>query len=167
MTIARRKSPITSRNATKGDDMKNTRNHIRAQFACALRSMLTLAVLALLAATPPALAGPNVNPGLPPIHSAAFSQTLAEWSATWWKVGIETPLAGSPFLQGGVFQLSGSVYGLAAPIGNGTFEFTLPVGKKLVVAGITFECSSLEPPDTGFHGDTEAEQAACAKYWSD
>ena len=26
---------------------------------------------------------------------------------------------------------------------------------------------SLEPPESGFHGDTEAEQAACATYWAD
>ena len=29
------------------------------------------------------------------------------------------------------------------------------------------ECSSLEPEESGFHGDTEAEQRACAKFWTD
>ncbi len=140
--------------------MTATRNHISTQPARVLRSMLALAVLALLAATSPALAGGrNPNPGIPPVHSSAFGKTLAEWSAVWWKVGIDTPLDGSPFVGGGIFPLSKSVSGLVAPIGNGTFEFTLPVGKKLFVAGITFECSSLEPPESGFHGDTEAEQA--------
>jgi hypothetical protein len=33
------------------------------------------------------------------------------------------------------------------------------------VAGITFECSSLEP--FPFYGGTEAEQAECAKLWAD
>ena len=80
---------------------------------------------------------------------------------------FETPLDGSPFVAGGIFPLSGSVSGLAAPIGNGTFAFTLPAGKALFVAGITFECSSLEPPESGFHGDTEAEQAECAEFWAD
>ena len=28
------------------------------------------------------------------------------------------------------------------------------------------ECSSLEPADSGFHGDTAEEQAACATYWA-
>ena len=70
-------------------------------------------------------------------------------------------------MGGGIFPLSGSVLGLAAPIGNGTFEFTLPAGKALLVAGITFECSTLEPPESGFHGDTEAEQVECAKFWAD
>ena len=140
------------------------------QPACVLRFTLALAVLALLAVTSPALAaGRNPNPGIPPVHSSAFGKTFAEWSAVWWKVGIETPLDGSPFVDGGIFPLSGSVSGLAAPIGigNGPFEFTLPVGKKLFVAGITLECSSLESPESGFHGDTEAEQAECAKFWAD
>ena len=148
--------------------MNAIRSRIRMQLSCVLGSALALAVLALLAITPLALAaGPNPNPRIPPVHSSAFGKTLAEWSAVWWKVGIETPVAGSPFLEGGIFPLSGSVFGLAAPIGSDSFEFTLPAGKKLLVAGITFECSSLEPPETGFHGDTEAEQAECAKFWAD
>ena len=32
---------------------------------------------------------------------------------------------------------------------------------------INAECSSLEPVDSGFHGDTAAEQRDCAKGWSD
>jgi len=148
--------------------MNAIRNHICTQPASILRSTLALAVLALLAVAPPALAaGRNPNPGIPPVHSSAFGKTLAEWSAVWWKVGIETPVDGSPFVVGGIFPISASVSGLVAAIGSGEFEFTLPAGKALFVAGITFECSSLEPPDTGFHGDTEAEQAACAKFWTD
>ena len=149
--------------------MNAIRHHIHRVPTYVLRSTLALAVLALVAVTPPALAGGR--PGTPP-QSSAFGKTLAEWSAIWWKVGIETPFVpGSPFFDGGIFPLSGSVMGLAAPIGSGTFEFTLPVGKALVVAGITFECSSLEPPPSGFpggfHGDTATEQAACAKSWAD
>jgi len=37
----------------------------------------------------------------------------------------------------------------------------------LFVPALTVECSSLEPPESGFHGDTEEEQAECATYWSD
>jgi hypothetical protein len=39
--------------------------------------------------------------------------------------------------------------------------------KALFLPAITIECSSLEPPESGFHGDTEEEQAECAKFWSD
>ena len=47
--------------------MKAIRNHIRVQLACVLRSMLALAVPAVLAVTPPVLAaGHNANPGIPP-----------------------------------------------------------------------------------------------------
>ena len=99
--------------------MNAIRNHIRTQPT--FRSTLALAVLALLAVIPPALAaGRNPNPGIPPVHSSAFGKTFAEWSAVWWKVGIETPLDGSPFVDGGIFPLSRSVMGLAAPLGNGT-----------------------------------------------
>ena len=125
--------------------MNAIRNHIRVQLACVLRSTLAWAMLALLAVTSPALAAEqNPNPGIPPVHSSAFGKTLAEWSAVWWKVGIETPLDGSPFVAGGIFPLSKSVSGLAAPIGNGTFEFTLPVGQKLFVAGTTFRNGGTE-----------------------
>src|SRR5262245_4831506 len=119
--------------------MNAMRNHICPFPASVLKSTLALAMLALLAVKPPAIAaGRNPNPGVPPVHSSAFGKTLAEWSATWWKVGIETPVSDSPFVDGGIFPLSGSVMGLAAPIGSGEFAFTLPVGKALVVAGITF-----------------------------
>ena len=143
--------------------MTAIRNRIRTQPACVLRSTLALAVLALLAVTSPALAGGR--PGIPP-QASAFGETLAEWSAIWWKVGLEIPTDGdSPFQVGGIFPLSKSVLGLAAPLGGGTFELTIPNGKALMVAGITFECSNLEP--VPFYGGTEAEQAACAKFFAD
>jgi hypothetical protein len=136
--------------------------------ALSLKYALAAAVLALLAATLPApAAGRNPNPGILPVGSSAFGKTLAEWSAEWWKLGIEDPVAGNPFVEGGVFPLSKNVWGLAAPLGSATFYLDLPAGKALFVAGITSECSSLEPPDSGFHGDTEEEQAACAAFWAD
>jgi hypothetical protein len=136
--------------------------------ALALKSALAAAVLVLLASTLPApAAGRNPNPGILPVGSTAFGKTLAQWSAEWWKLGIEQPVDGNPFAEGGVFPLSKSVWGLAAPLGNATFELTLPAGKALFVPAFSSECSSLEPPESGFHGDTEEEQAECAAFWAD
>jgi hypothetical protein len=85
--------------------MNAIRSYIRTQPACVLRSTLALAVLALFAVAPPALAaGRNPNPGIPPVHSSAFGKTFAEWSGVWWKVGIETPLDGSPFVEAASFR---------------------------------------------------------------
>jgi hypothetical protein len=136
--------------------------------ALTLKSALAAAVLALLAAIFPApAAGGNPNPGILPLGSSAFGKTLAEWSAEWWQLGIEHPVAGNPFAEGGVLPLSKKVWGLAAPLGNATFELTLPAGKALFVPAFSSECSSLEPPESGFHGDTEEEQAECAAFWVD
>ena len=147
--------------------MKAIRSHIRTPRLGVRTCSLIAAVLALLTATSPALALRNPNPRILPVGSSAFGKTLGEWSAVWWKFGIETPVLGNPFAEGGAFPLSGSVWGLAAPLGDATFELTLPVGKALVVALITLECSSLEPPESEFHGDTEEEQAECARFWAD
>jgi hypothetical protein len=43
----------------------------------------------------------------------------------------------------------------------------MPHNKALFIALLNAECSSVEPPESGFHGDTEAEQRDCAKYWAD
>jgi len=145
--------------------VKTTKPNLAAH---ALKSSLATAALAVLVAISPALAaGRNPNPGILPVGSSAFGKTLAEWSAAWWKLGIEHPVAGNPFIEGGAIALSRSVWGLAAPLGGATFAVTVPKGKALFLPAITNECSSLEPPESGFHGDTEAEQAECATYWSD
>jgi hypothetical protein len=136
--------------------------------ALALKSAVAAAVLAVLMATAPAhSAGRNPNPGVLTVGSSAFGNTLAEWSAEWWKRGIEHPVEGSPFVTGGCFELSGNVIAFAAPLSTATLSCTVPAGKALFVAGLTIECSSLEPEDSGFHGDTEEEQAECATYWAD
>src|SRR5262245_35862131 len=147
--------------------MKN-QNTEQAFGASALKPLWATAFLALLVATSSLqAAGRNPNPGVLPVGSAAYGRTLGEWSGVWWKLGIEHPVAGNPFLEGGVFELSKSVWSLAAPLGSGTFEVTIPAGKALFLPAITIECSSLEPPESGFHGDTEEEQAECATYWAD
>src|SRR5206468_1863582 len=87
--------------------------------------------------------------------------------AEWWQAFIELPVEGNPYLEGGAIALLPSVWTLAAPLGTGTFAATVPAGKALFLPTITAECSSLEPPDSGFHGDTKEEQAKCAKFWID
>jgi hypothetical protein len=109
----------------------------------------------------------NPNPGVLPVGSTAFGQTLAEWSAEWWKSGMEQSLDGNAFAEGRCFELPGHVWALAGPLGTATVECAIPPGKALLVPAIAAECSSLEPPDSGFHGDTAAEQAECAKFWAD
>lgn len=133
-----------------------------------LKTTLAAAILALLVATSPGqAAGRNPNPGILPVGSSAFGKTLAEWSGEWWKLGIEHPVDGNPFAVGGSFPISGSVWAIAAPLGGATFEATIPAGKALFLPAITIECSSLEPEESGFHGDTEEEQAECATWWAD
>jgi len=131
---------------------------------------LVLAVAAwtlLVTAWPAQAAGRNSNPGILPPDSNPSGHSYDEWSAALWKQAIEGPVAGNPFVEGGCFELSGAVWGLAAPLATSTHSCTIPAGKALFVPSLTIECSSLEPPESGFHGDTEAEQAECATYWAD
>ena len=146
--------------------MKAIQNDIRTQ--CTSKLALAAAVLALLLATGGSdAAGRNSNPGVLPPHSNAHGLSYGEWSAELWQQAIEAPVAGNPFVTGACYELLGSVWALAAPIATNTYSCTIPPGKSLFVPGLTVECSSLEPPDSGFHGDTEAEQAECAKFWAD
>src|SRR5262245_36809887 len=141
-----------------------TRNTNQTLSALALKPAVAALALLMATLTAPA-AGRNPNPGILPVGSASYGKTLGEWSGVWWTLGIEHPVAGNPFIEGGAFELSKSVWSLAAPLGSGTFEVTIPAGKALFLPAITIECSNLEPPP--FHGDTEEEQAACAKFWAD
>ena len=133
-----------------------------------VKSALAAAVLAVLAATAPAqAAGRNPNPGILAPGSKPYGHSYGEWSAELWKQAIEHAVDGNPFVTGGCFELSGPVWALAAPLATATYSCTIPAGKALFVPSLTIECSSLEPPDSGFHGDTEAEQAECATFWAD
>jgi hypothetical protein len=102
-----------------------------------------------------------------PPQSHPYGRSYGEWSAKFWKTGIELPVAGNPLAEGGCGDLSGRIMFLAAPIISSTISCTVPKGTALFVPALTVECSSLEPPESGFHGDTAAEQAECATYWSD
>jgi hypothetical protein len=143
-----------------------TQNNIRTQ--CTLRLVPAALVLVLLLATGGSdAAGRNSNPGVLPPNSIPHGHSYGEWSAALWQQAIDAPVAGNPFVTGQCYELRGSVWALAAPIATNTYSCTVPLGKTLFVPGLTVECSSLEPPDSGFHGDTEVEQAQCAKFWAD
>src|SRR5262245_15879465 len=141
-------------------------NRIPIRSALSLKAALAVATLALIGAMSPAqVAGRNLNPGISPPNSTPHGKTYAKWSALQWQQAIEAPVAGNPFTEGGCYPLSGAVFALAAPIGVSEPSCTIPTGKALFVPVLTTECSSLEPPP--FHGDTEAEQRECAKFWAD
>ena len=130
--------------------------------------MAGLTATLILAATLATAAASDPNPAVLPINSQPYGKSYAEWSAAWWQFGIQHPVAGNPFVEGGSFAISSTVWGMAAPLGSSpaTFTATVPVGKALFLPATTIECSSLEPEDSGFHGDNAQEQADCATYWA-
>jgi hypothetical protein len=147
--------------------MKSIGNKPTIRSINGFNSALALLVLVLSGVGSSATATRNLNPGIVPAEARPYGKTLGEWSAIWWNVGIEHPVEGNPFFEGGAFELSSTVWGIAAPLGEGTFSTTVPAGKALFLPLVTIECSSLEPEESGFHGDTEAEQAECAAFWTD
>ena len=115
---------------------------------------------------------PTGAPGVFPPQSSPYGKSYAQWSGLSSKFNLELPLAGHPALDTNpVFDASygqaGRVWFLVAPFGALERWSTIPVGTALFFVLLNTECSSLEPPDSGFHGDTAAAQAACAKFWSD
>jgi hypothetical protein len=136
----------------------------------ALLPALLIATLLSLGAGTTARAD-QAQPEILPPESQPFGKSYSEWVAAFWKWLMEYPLPGNPALeQPNPFDLSvrqsGQVWFWAAP-DFGERVATLPVGKALFLTLRDVECSSLEPEDSGFHGDTEAEQQACAKFWAD
>ena len=115
---------------------------------------------------------PTGAPGVFPPESRPYGKSYGEWSGLSAKFVMELPLAGNPGLDTNpIFDASygqaGPVWFLGAPLA--TFErwSRIPVGTALFFVVLNSECSSLEPPESGFHGNTEAERRACAKFWSD
>jgi hypothetical protein len=93
-----------------------------------------------------------------------------EWSGRFWQWALEYPLdEGHPFLGESEFshRQRGDVWYWGAPDGPAAFDVALPEGTWLFLTTRDVECSSLEPPESGFHGDSEAEQRDCAKFWAD
>jgi hypothetical protein len=84
---------------------------------------------------------------------------------------MELPLAGHPYLDDPdhPFQCdsgqTGPVWFLAAPFGTSERNCTVPAAKAIFFTLADAECSTLEADP--FHGDTEAEQRACAHFWAD
>lgn len=111
------------------------------------------------------------NPGVLPPQSNAYGKSYAEWSAKWWQWFLQHPMQGHPAdpdpnsgwdVRSGQ---SGNVWFLASAWPEPAVQ--IPAQTALFIPLVNAECSSLEPPEGGFHGDTAAEQAACAKYWAD
>jgi len=149
--------------------MKTLHLNLRGAWIAPVFKYIALAACAAVWLAPdPAIAGQGNqgNPGVIPPQASPNDKTYGEWSAELWKQAIEGPVAGNPFVEGGCYELTESVWAVAAPLGPGEFDCTMPAGKGLFVPSLTIECSSLEPPESGFHGDTEAEQAECATYWA-
>jgi hypothetical protein len=106
--------------------------------------------------------------GVLPPGSHAFGHSYAEWSARWWQWGLSLPAAGHPFFgcpADCAAGQSGQVWFLAG--GPQTeCSCTVPRGTALFFPLFDAECSTLET-DPLFHGDTEAQQRACARFWAD
>jgi len=122
---------------------------------------------ALLAMMLVAMVVQAANPGVQPPQSHPYGKSYAEWSANWWQWFLERPLtAPDPNLGYDIPPgRAGNVWFLASGLPNPAID--IPSSTALFIPLMNVECSSLEPPESGFHGDTEAEQAECAKYWAD
>ena len=142
--------------------IKNSKQYRRSILA-ALALVLGLAI----PGTRP-LAQSGGNPGVIPPNARPYGLTYAQWSAKFDQWGLALPVEGHPFIvcpdppdagqSGPVWFLSGAPVGCA---------LTVPAGKALFIPLANAECSSLETPESGFHGDTAAEQRTCAKFWAD
>jgi hypothetical protein len=118
-----------------------------------------------------------------PPDAGYHGRTYGQWSARWFEWIMEFPVQdkdGDPLPHpnfddpnfdvsdrqaGGVWFIAGSFVGEdGLPIER---TATIPHNKALLIGLLNVECSSVEPPEFGFHGDTEAEQRDCAKYWAD
>jgi len=129
----------------------------------------TLMAAAAIAVYSPAFAEQS-GKVIPP-NATKYGDDYAGWSAKWWQWTLELPLAGHPSVDSPDFDVtagqSGDVWFLGGPFGEVTREVTIPTGKALFIGIATVECSSLEPEESGFHGDTAKEQRTLARYWAD
>jgi len=146
-----------------------------------MKKMVTcLMALLLIAACSSAFAGPQPakkpvgnlgNPGVAPPQSMPYGKSYSEWSMAWWVYAITTPLDISPFGYGtdGTVGQSGHVWFLGGTFTgvNTTREITIPSGVALFFPVMDVECSTIETPESGFHGDNEGELRACAAGWAD
>ena len=114
----------------------------------------------------PEKAGKVVQP-----DEAYRGKTYSQWSASWWQWNLGLPVAGHPSSDSPDFDVTdgqqGNVWFLAGPFDTHERFITIPSGTALFIGTLTVECSSLETPESGFHGDTEAEQRECANFYGD
>ena len=117
------------------------------------------------------LTGAAVTPRVFPTASRPYGLSYSEWLARFHQWSMSLPLDGHPQLDTDEFDVtegqSGRVWFLAAPFGTVERTITIPAGVSLFFEIEGAECSTLEADDSGFHGDTEEEQRACAKFWTD
>jgi hypothetical protein len=114
-----------------------------------------------------AVAMQAANPGVLPPQSQPYGKTYGEWSGAFWQWLMERPLTVPDPNQSYDIEPGkvGNVWFLATGLPNPAID--IPSSTALFIPLMNVECSSLEPPESGFHGDTEAEQAECAKFWAD
>ena len=107
-----------------------------------------------------------MSAGVFPPNSKPYGKSYGEWSARASQWAFNLPVEGHPFLgcpEPADAGQSGPVWFLAA--GPAECSGAVPVGKALFFPLANTDCSTLEDPP--FHGDTEAEQRECAKFWAD
>src|SRR5512147_858488 len=99
------------------------------------------------------------NPGVAPPQSRPYGMSYSQWSTAWWLYAMTKPLDANPFgyATDGTIGQSGPVWFL-----GGTFtgvntirEITVPAGTALFFPVMDVECSTIETPESGFHGDNE------------
>lgn len=122
----------------------------------------------------PYVCSPQIHPGVFPPQSHPYGKSYSQWAAAFWQWSLALPLEGHPFLDSpddpyfdfGAGQ-SGNVWFWSSPDGPLTRIVTMPEGTALFLTIRDVETSSLETVNSGFHGDTEAEQRANSKWFAD
>ena len=126
--------------------------------------LLTAAVVAFGHPAPALAAGQT--PQVLPRKSHPYGKSYGEWSAAWWKWGLEQPVTGHPFNDDPAFNVaagqSDDVWFLAGVFGTVTRTVTIPEATPLFIGIANAEGSDLE----GL-GTTEAERRASAEFFAD
>lgn len=121
---------------------------------------------------PPAVVLPIVS-----VNDTWQEVPYGEWQARWWQWALMTPMAGAshPFLPEGdvslgqndeVWFLNGLPRDEDAP-GGPARSIDVGPATALFFPLVNAECSEIEPPESGHHGDTEEDRRACANGWMD
>ena len=141
-----------------------------------LKPSLLIAAAVILSVTTPAWADNRNDDKVQifPPQSHPYGKSYGEWAAAFWQWSLVLPLAGHPFLDSptdpyfdfGAGQ-SGKVWFWSSPDGPLTRIVSMPEETALFLTLRDVETSSLETVNSGFHGDTEAEQRANSKFFAD